>query len=327
MANYSSSHQRERGHTSHTQSTLQEQHHKRERAVLEQYHLPHARAVAPEWVDEDGCASADSYRHHPRTYSQEQHVNTGLNVHMNTQLRQWPTVFTMLPIDDRKMRERHSTAPPRRWQRLVLFAAPLALLVPALFYLRKTPASRSESKSHAWTANTAAGLVMLAQHNTGLFNDLLAANTTAAEVEDVDDEVAAIASSPSAAASHAAPAANHANGLAQRGGSGATTKPWLRIALISVGRSSGAEYLLHTLRGLLHGRPTRASHPLRAAAELVVVNNHEPAEAHEELQRARSLFDGRVRFLTKSHSTPPPACRQHEGRRVSPLYIYIYIYI
>ena len=92
------------------------------------------------------------------------------------------------------------------------------------------------------------------------------------------------------------------------GGAAPSPRPWLRIALMSVGRSSGAEYLLHALRALLQSHPARVSDPLRSSIEIVVVNNHAPPEAHSVLLRAKQLYGGRVVFVEKE-AAAARACR------------------
>lgn len=211
----------------------------------------------------------------------------------------------------------------RRWstgyRRLVMGATALVLVLPALLYIQHSAAARRASvggpggkDSHA--AAAAAALATLVRENTKLVSELLAANATAARSE-VPAAVRARASAPPGAAGLAS-ASSASPGEGIGGGSVTADTPWLRIALLSVGRSSGAEYLLHTLRALLHCRPALPTDPLRASVEIAVVNNQVPPEEHTVLQRAREIFGRRVRFITKARGEPSAGCRRQEGRKV-----------
>ena len=212
-----------------------------------------------------------------------------------------PTLsFSMRPLDER-LRPRRAGGTRSA---LLLAGGAIGLCLPLLLYTQYMWASRRRGgeNSVAQMSNTATALAELARRNTRLVSQLLPPNGSGV-----------LSASPATASPSEVTAGDARAPTDALAGS---HRPWLRIAIISVGRTSGAEYLLHTLRALLHCRPTRMRHPLRSAMEIVVVNNHEPAGDHAVLQRARMIFAGRIRFIAKSQGEPSPACKRHEGRKV-----------
>ena len=83
---------------------------------------------------------------------------------------------------------------------------------------------------------------------------------------------------------------------------------WLRFALVSVGRNGNTDYLMRALHSIFEQLPADPRHPLRASTDVVVVNNHEPAEAHEVFHRAARLHSDRARFIPKATLHPPLQC-------------------
>ena len=74
---------------------------------------------------------------------------------------------------------------------------------------------------------------------------------------------------------------------------------WLRIAIVSVARKNDADYLLRTLHSIVEELPAQPWHPTRRSTDIVVVNNHEPPEAHKIFRRAERAFAGVARFVVK----------------------------
>ena len=75
---------------------------------------------------------------------------------------------------------------------------------------------------------------------------------------------------------------------------------WLRIVLMTVSRGEHNEYLLRALESWDHALPRSASHPLRAAIQLVVINNEMASTPHVAFEKARSRFSTRgVAFIKK----------------------------
>ena len=148
-------------------------------------------------------------------------------------------------------------------------------------------------------------LARAAEETTALVRNI--ASDDAQPAESGEASSARPSAAAAAAASAAAAAAPHAAVVASREPMTSPDGPmalWLRVAIVTIGRSSQADYLIRTLSALLHALPASRSSLLHGRVQLVVVNNQEPPEAHSVCRQAMDQFAGQVTFVTK---LPPPA--------------------
>jgi len=98
-------------------------------------------------------------------------------------------------------------------------------------------------------------------------------------------------------------------------GSASNSAIWLRLAVMSIARRNTADYLMRSLYGFFEQTPS-ASHPMRAAIDVVVVNNNDPPEKHTMFFEAYRAYADRARFINKVAHQPPLKCPSRAGSRV-----------
>ena len=144
-------------------------------------------------------------------------------------------------------------------------------------------------------------LLQLAQENIDRLNSL--ANESWADAG-AASSAAAVAEPPRVAptaaalplAGDAAPAAAAASSL------------WLRLVLVSVARKGAPDYLVRSLRSIVESLPSSPSHPMRAATEVVAMNNNEPPDAHRVFHDAERELGNLARFVVKRPARPALDC-------------------
>ena len=93
----------------------------------------------------------------------------------------------------------------------------------------------------------------------------------------------------------------------------AATRPaasslWLRLVLVSVARKGAPDYLVRSLRSIVESLPSSPSHPMRAATEVVAMNNNEPPDAHRVFHDAERELGNLARFVVKRPARPALDC-------------------
>ena len=143
-------------------------------------------------------------------------------------------------------------------------------------------------------------LLQLAQENINRLNSL--ANESWADAG-AASSAAAVAEPPRVAPTAAAlplattrPAAASASSL------------WLRLVLVSVARKGAPDYLVRSLRSIVESLPSSPSHPMRAATEVVAMNNNEPPDAHRVFHDAERELGNLARFVVKRPARPALDC-------------------
>jgi len=143
-------------------------------------------------------------------------------------------------------------------------------------------------------------LLQLAQENIDRLNSL--ANESWADAG-AASSAAAVAEPPRVAPTAAAlplattrPAAASASSL------------WLRLVLVSVARKGAPDYLVRSLRSIVESLPSSPSHPMRAATEVVAMNNNEPPDAHRVFHDAERELGNLARFVVKRPARPALDC-------------------
>ena len=143
-------------------------------------------------------------------------------------------------------------------------------------------------------------LLQLAQENIDRLNSL--ANESWADAG-AASSAAAVAEPPRVAPTAAAlplattrPAAASASSL------------WLRLVLVSVARKGAPDYLVRSLRSIVESLPSSPSHPMRAATEVVAMNNNEPPDAHRVFHDAQRELGNLARFVVKRPARPALDC-------------------
>ena len=90
---------------------------------------------------------------------------------------------------------------------------------------------------------------------------------------------------------------------------------WLRFAIVSIARKGNADYLLRALHSIVEELPAQRAHPIRAATDIVVVNNNKDPSAHVVFEEASRRYAHAARFVVKKALEPPLQCpRQGRGR-------------
>ena len=143
-------------------------------------------------------------------------------------------------------------------------------------------------------------LLQLAQENIDRLNSL--ANESWADAG-AASSAAAVAEPPRVAPTAAAlPLAT------TRPAASASSSLWLRLVLVSVARKGAPDYLVRSLRSIVESLPSSPSHPMRAATEVVAMNNNEPPDAHRVFHDAERELGNLARFVVKRPARPALDC-------------------
>ena len=143
-------------------------------------------------------------------------------------------------------------------------------------------------------------LLQLAQENIDRLNSL--ANESWADAG-AASSAAAVAEPPRVAPTAAAlPLAT------TRPAAAAASSLWLRLVLVSVARKGAPDYLVRSLRSIVESLPSSPSHPMRAATEVVAMNNNEPPDAHRVFHDAERELGNLARFVVKRPARPALDC-------------------
>ena len=78
--------------------------------------------------------------------------------------------------------------------------------------------------------------------------------------------------------------------------------------LVSVARKGAPDYLVRSLRSIVESLPSSPSHPMRAATEVVAMNNNEPPDAHRVFHDAQRELGNLARFVVKRPARPALDC-------------------
>ena len=173
---------------------------------------------------------------------------------------------------------------PKRNVGLIVVAAIGSIAVPGFLLLRRPTACNGASEE----GGALRALVLLAQRNAEAINELSrAADPVDRDLVAVLERAIGNAPLPAAAADAAAaaapllseeplvssarPLAEAAAALLPSSSSSSSSSPpvWLRLAMLSVGRKGGEDYLLRSLRSIVEQLPTTAGHPLRDHVDVV----------------------------------------------------------
>ena len=236
---------------------------------------------------------------------------------------------------------RQAQAPPRKRNVALLAAAGIASVgVPGMLLMRQMGSGAAcSSRTSAEDSAALRALALVAQRNAVALRELVSerrddpidAGVLQAIEHAIHGEASSSrsvgssgggsgsSSSSAAAASSSSSSSSSSSAITRGGGSGhgsdGTAVPhiWLRFALVSIARRGHTDYLLRALHSIFEQLPADPWHPLHASTDVVVINNHEPPEAHTVFHHAAQLHSDRATFITKSPPQPPLACPAGRG--------------
>ena len=236
---------------------------------------------------------------------------------------------------------RQAQAPPRKRNVALLAAAGIASVgVPGMLLMRQMGSGAAcSSRTSAEDSAALRALALVAQRNAVALRELVSerrddpidAGVLQAIEHAIHGEASSSrsvgssgggsgsSSSSAAAASSSSSSSSSSSAITRGGGSGhgsdGTAAPhiWLRFALVSIARRGHTDYLLRALHSIFEQLPADPWHPLHASTDVVVINNHEPPEAHTVFHHAAQLHSDRATFITKSPPQPPLACPAGRG--------------
>lgn len=200
------------------------------------------------------------------------------------------------------------TAQPRRLAVLAA-AATASVGVPALLVRAYSANDGCAGAAAAGSENDAAlrALALVAKRNSEALRELVKSTEPSVDAA-VLETIESVVKSPDRLLPLPAATSVLAHPEPAGGASRSAAPVWLRFALVSIARRNDADYLQRTLYSIFEQLPMHAAHPMRAATDVVVVNNHEPPEKHVAFHDAAARYAGRATFVTKATLDPPLKC-------------------